>query len=243
VLVIKQGLGMDTSVDVQNTIHTYGLKSGDYFAEHFRLFPDHTMFDLKMPSGRLENLTLGIPGLINIENAVAAVTIALNAGLSVDEIRRGLKTFKGIKRRFDVQFISGETVYIDDYAHHPEEIIALVNSVRAMFPGRKITGIFQPHLFSRTKDFSAGFAESLQLLDEVILLDIYPAREKPVEGVTSALILEQIKLDEKSLCAKEKLLAKLKGKDHQIILTIGAGDIDQLVQPIKQMLIETFKSR
>ncbi len=241
-LVIKEGLGLDISVDLSGSVYSYGLTSGNYYAENLRMFPDHTVFDMITPTARLDNLTLGVPGQINVENAVAAVAVAINAGTSPDEIRLGLQSFKGIRRRFEVQFVSGQTVYIDDYAHHPKEIVALVNSVRSMFPGRKITGVFQPHLFSRTKDFSAGFAESLELLDEVILLDIYPAREKPIEGVTSNLIFQQIKMKQKYMCNKENLLAELKGKEHQILLTIGAGDIDQMVQPIKQMLFETSKT-
>jgi UDP-N-acetylmuramate--alanine ligase len=241
-LILKDGTGLDVSINSLSEKFSYGLSSGDYFADQLRHYPDHTVFNMHTPSGLIEDLVLGIPGRINVENAVAAVAVALNVGVGEDEIRKGLKSFKGIKRRFEVQFVSEQTVYIDDYAHHPIEIKALVNSVRAMYPGKKITGIFQPHLFSRTKDFSTGFAQSLDMMDEVILLDIYPARENPVEGVTSTLIFDQMQVKAKKLCKKENLLTELKGNECEVLLTIGAGDIDKLVQPIRQLLIETSKT-
>jgi len=241
ILIIKEGIGLDIEKSKLATTFTYGLSAGDYFAENIRPFPDHTVFDLHTPAGRLKDLILGIPGQINVENAISAIAVAITVGVNEGELRQGLKTFKGIKRRFELQFTSEQTVYIDDYAHHPIEIKALVSSIRSMFPGRKITGIFQPHLFSRTKDFSAGFAESLDLMDEVILLDIYPAREKPMAGVTAELIFDQMQMKQKRLCKKENVLSALKGKEYEILLTIGAGDIDQLVTPIKQMLMETSK--
>ncbi len=241
-LVIKEGLDLVIKVNLCRSLYSYGLTGGDFYAENLRMFADHTAFDMITPTGRMENLILGIPGQINVENAVAAVVVAINVGASRDEIRLGLQSFKGIRRRFEVQFVSEQKVYIDDYAHHPNEIVALVDSVRPIFPGRKITGVFQPHLFSRTKDFSAGFAESLDLLDEVILLDIYPAREKPIEGVTSNMIFEQMKIKQKHMCNKANLLAELKGMEYQILLTIGAGDIGQMVQPIIKMLFETSKT-
>ena len=239
ILIIKEGIGLDIEKSKLATSFSYSLSTGDYFADNIRPFPDHTIFDLHTPAGRIKDLILGIPGQINVENAISAIAAAINVGVNEGELRQGLKTFKGIKRRFEVQFVSEQTIYIDDYAHHPIEIKALVSSIRPMFPGRKITGIFQPHLFSRTKDFSAGFAESLDLMDEVILLDIYPAREKPMEGVTAVLIFDQMQIKQKRLCKKENVLSALKGKEYEILLTIGAGDIDQLVEPIKQMLMET----
>jgi len=211
-LILKKDVGLGNVQNVNTASFEYGLSSGDYFACNIRPFSDHSIFDLRTPAGVLKDLMLGIPGQINVENAVAACAVAMNVGVAEDEAREGLKTFKGIRRRFDVQFVSEQTIFIDDYAHHPVEIKALVNSVRSMFPGRKITGIFQPHLFSRTRDFSDGFAESLDLMDEVILLDIYPAREKPVHGVSSALIFNQMHLENKLLCKKEDLLNELERK-------------------------------
>jgi UDP-N-acetylmuramate--alanine ligase len=175
---------------------------------------------------------------MNVENAVAACTFALKTGVSEDELRTGLTAFKGINRRFDLQFKSEKITYIDDYAHHPEEIRALVKSVRSVYPGRKITGIFQPHLFTRTRDFQDGFAETLSMLDEVIILDIYPAREKPIEGVTSEIIFNKITNPNKYLCSKTDLLAALEQRHPEVLLTIGAGDIDQLVGAIKEWLTD-----
>ena len=235
-LVIKEGLDLDTSTVVPGKVLKYSLSGGGYFAENIKLFPDHTIFDLILPTGRIDNLTLGIPGAINVENAVAASAVVLNTGVSMLELRNGLKTFIGIKRRFEVQYNPRQTVYIDDYAHHPKEINALVGSIRSIFPDKKILGVFQPHLYSRTKDFSAEFAKSLDLMDEVFLLDIYPAREKPVAGVSSALIFDKMKMKYKKLCNKENLITELAAIKHEILLTIGAGDIDQLVLPIKLML-------
>jgi UDP-N-acetylmuramate--alanine ligase len=242
-LVIKEGLELNTSGIAKGREFKYSLTGGDYFAENLKPFPDRSHFDLVLPAGRIDGLTLGIPGQVNVENAVAASAVALNAGVSETELRRGLKSFNGIRRRYELQYISEQTVYIDDYAHHPEEISVLVNSVRLMFPDKRVTGVFQPHLYSRTKDFSTGFAESLDLMDEVILLDIYPAREKPIEGVTSGLIYGQMKMQEKRLCTKENLVAMLSEMKPEVLLTIGAGDIDRLVQPIKQMLKKTSKSK
>ena len=232
---------MNTSGIAKGREVKYSLTGGDYFAENLKPFPDRSHFDLVLPAGRIDGLTLGIPGQVNVENAVAASAVALNAGVSEPELRRGLKSFNGIRRRYELQYVSGQTVYIDDYAHHPEEISLLINSVRLMFPDKKVTGVFQPHLYSRTKDFSAGFAESLDLMDVVILLDIYPARENPIEGVASGLIYGQMKMQEKKLCTKENLVAMLSEMKPEVLLTIGAGDIDRLVQPIKQMLKKNSK--
>jgi len=241
-LVIKEGLELNFKCVEPDRVIKYSLTDGEYFAENLKSFPGHTTFDMVLPNERMDGLTLGIPGVINVENAVAASAVALNVGVSETELRHGLKSFLGIKRRYEVQFVSDQTVYIDDYAHHPMEIKTLVSSVRSMFPEKKITGVFQPHLFSRTKDFSAGFAENLDLLDEVIILDIYPAREKPIDGVTSALIYNQMKMQQKKLCANENLISILEKMKPEVLLTIGAGDIDQLVQPIKLMLQKTSKS-
>ena len=174
---------------------------------------------------------------INAENAIAACSVAILAGVEEDELRKALSSFEGVRRRFDYQIRNEKLVFIDDYAHHPKELKESITSVRDIYPNRKITGIFQPHLYTRTRDFSEGFAESLSLLDEVILLDIYPARELPIEGVNSNMILENIKVPA-SLCSKEELIEVLKSKELDVLLTLGAGDIDKLVEPIKNMLIE-----
>lgn len=241
-LFIKEGLALDISPVDDSNLHHYGLSAGDWYAGGIHIFPGHSVFNLITPSGQINDLTLGIPGIVNVENAVAASAVALSAGVSPEALRRGLQTFKGIRRRFDVRFTSEQTVYIDDYAHHPNEINALVDSVRKMYPGKKILGIFQPHLYSRTRDFREEFARSLDRMDEVILLDIYPAREKPIEGVSSDMIFSRMKLKHKKRCGKEELLDILSGKVPGVLLTIGAGDIDRLAEPITQMLRKTLKS-
>lgn len=237
-LLVKIGLNLNLEKAKTSKISTYTLdnQEADYYASNIKTDADSASFDFNFEGGKITGLKLGITGLMNVENAVAACALALKAGVSEEELRVGLKTFKGINRRFDVRFKSDKVVYIDDYAHHPEEIKALIKSVRSVYPGRKITGIFQPHLFSRTRDFAGGFAESLSLLDEIILLDIYPAREKPIEGVTSAIIFDKIKNTEKYLCSKNEILAALEQRPLDVLLTIGAGDIDQLVVVIKDWL-------
>lgn len=216
---------------------TYSLKDRcDYYSTDLTVDAGQYVFDLISPSGKLTELRFGMLGLHNVENAVAAFAAADQLGLSENEIRNGLATYKGVKRRFDVHILSEELVYIDDYAHHPTEISACVNSVRELYPNRKIKAIFQPHLFSRTKDHMNGFAESLSLMDEVILLDIYPAREKPMEGITSGALLEKITQKQKQLLSKEQAISSITKENTDVLLTLGAGDIDQLVQPIIQKL-------
>jgi UDP-N-acetylmuramate--alanine ligase len=196
-------------------------------------------FDIRTPFGTIDNCTLGLPGWVNIENAVAAVAASVLAGADKDGIRDALSTFSGVKRRFDTQVNTPEHVYIDDYAHHPEELKAAITSVRQMFAGRKISGIFQPHLYTRTRDFAAGFAESLNLLDELILLDIYPARELPIEGVTSEIIFDKVRIKNKTMCTMANLMNLLANRDIDVLITLGAGDIDRFVEPITKLLSPT----
>ncbi len=182
----------------------------------------------------IEDLYLNIPGLHNVENAIGATLMTLKAGVELDAVRAGLKNFAGIKRRFEYVIVREDFVYIDDYAHHPSELKAIISSVRDLYPNRKITAIFQPHLFSRTADFMDEFANELDQADEVILLPIYPARELPMEGVTSNALLSKLSLTESSLVEKTELISTLKEKDLEVLLTLGAGDIDRLVEPIKE---------
>jgi UDP-N-acetylmuramate--alanine ligase len=197
-------------------------------------------FDIRTPFGIIDNCTLGLPGWVNIENAVAAVAASILAGADKDRIRDALATFFGVKRRFDIQVNTPECVYIDDYAHHPEELKAAITSVRQMFDGRKILGIFQPHLYTRTRDFADGFAESLSLLDELILMDIYPARELPIEGVTSKIIFDKVRIKNKTMCDRENLMNLLVNRDIDVLITLGAGDIDRFVEPITKLLSPTI---
>lgn len=191
-------------------------------------------FDFCSPNDVWGSLVLGLPGLFNLENAVAATSAAFLVAISKTKISRALKSYQGVVRRFDLQLKKRGFVYIDDYAHHPEELRACITAVKEIYPGRRLTGVFQPHLYSRTRDLAEEFAESLSLLDEVILLDIYPAREKPIRGVSSELILEKLKAKKKSIIDKSKLVAYLKKQKPEVLLTLGAGDIDQLVKPVRK---------
>jgi UDP-N-acetylmuramate--alanine ligase len=174
--------------------------------------------------------------MINVENSVAAMALAWLNGVTAEELRVGISSFSGIYRRFNIVYKSDSVVYMDDYAHHPSELNASISSIRALYPDRKITGIFQPHLYTRTRDFAADFASALSKLDELILLDIYPARELPIEGVSSDIILRNVTLEHKTLCSKENLLTLLEEKDLDVLVTFGAGDIDKFVPLIKKQL-------
>lgn len=196
-------------------------------------------FDYVENGHTIRDLYSDLPGLHNVENAIAAITVAMILGLNEKMIRESLKSYTGVRRRFDIQIKSDRLVFIDDYAHHPEELRACISSVRELYPGKKILGIFQPHLFSRTRDFADGFAQSLGLLDEVILLDIYPARETPIPGVDSAMIAKKIKNIKSTLCTRDKVLELLELEEFDVLLTLGAGDIDQLVEPIRKRLSST----
>ena len=236
-IIINNKVKLNLPKDIKN--YTYSLADKtDFFAENIRLKDTLYLIDLQTPTYKLENVKIGIPGLINVENSIAAVSIAYLSGVPKNIIKQGLETYAGVKRRFDIQIFDNQLVYIDDYAHHPEEIYALINSVRKMFPDKKITGIFQPHLFSRTQDFASEFAESLSLLNELILLDIYPAREKPIEGVTSEIIFNNVNIKNKILCKKDDVTNLLKNRDLEVLLTIGAGNIDTLVGKINKLLYE-----
>jgi UDP-N-acetylmuramate--alanine ligase len=216
---------------------TYGFEEdADYRSFNIKQSGDSYKFDLKTPEKIITGIHFGFPGIINVENATVAAAASLISGVTEIELRKALISFSGVKRRFDVRINLPGLVYIDDYAHHPEEIKACINSVQAYFGGRRITGIFQPHLFSRTRDHAEGFAEILDQLDEAILLPIYPAREKPIEGVSSTMIFEKMKLKKKRLLNKEDIPGKLDFENLDVLLTIGAGDIDRLVDPIETEL-------
>lgn len=216
-------------------------KLTDSFAENIRIEDGFYVFDLMMNGHRIPNLKLGLPGRHNVENAVAAVSAARQIGVDDAAVREALTSFKGVKRRFDFRIRNSKVIYIDDYAHHPAELFACISSVRELFPNKKIAGIFQPHLFSRTRDFADDFARSLDLLDEVILLEIYPAREQPIAGVTSSMLLNKIKTEKKALYSKIDIVAKVLQHDFDVLITMGAGDIDQLVAPLENALREKLK--
>lgn len=214
-------------------IFTYSLYPGaDFFAERFEPSGDGYMFDLQTPEMIISGLKTGFPGLVNVENAIAVAALGFIMGTGEKVIRKTLDSFRGVKRRFDIHINREELVYIDDYGHHPKELESFIRSVRALYPHRKITGIFQPHLFTRTRDFADDFAESLSELDELILLDIYPARELPIPGVTSDIIFNKVTLKNKKLCNKNDLMNELRKMKPDVLLTMGAGDIDMFVEPI-----------
>ena len=233
-LFIKHGL--DFPVTNTISIKTYGIEYGDYKAINIRIEQGWFTFDFEGNGENWKSLQLGIPGTHNIENAVAAIAVCLKLGIDKTTIINGLKNFKGVKRRFEFICRQPNFVFIDDYAHHPAELEAFIKSVKLLYANEKIIGVFQPHLFSRTNDFADGFAKSLSLLDVSVLLDIYPARELPMEGVTSEIIHKNITSSEKYLTTKDDLLPLLKTLDPKIILTIGAGDIDTLIPSIKTTL-------
>jgi UDP-N-acetylmuramate--alanine ligase len=190
------------------------------------------LFDFKGPGLALSQLTVGLAGRHNVENAVAAIALALHAGVKPEALPEALATFKGVKRRFEYVIQSASLIVIDDYAHHPEELRAAIRSARELFPGKRLTGVFQPHLFTRTRDFADGFAEVLSELDQCILLPIYPARELPLPGIDSQWLLDKIQTKSKKLLGKSELLAELRANRPEVLMMMGAGDIDALVQPI-----------
>ncbi len=199
---------------------------------------DHYLFTLNTPVGAISNIHFPFPGKINIENLTAAIAVAMNCGVSESEIRKAAVLFQGVRRRFDIRIDRPGFTYIDDYAHHPEEIRAFIESVREYFGNRKTTAIFQPHLFTRTRDHAEGFANILDKLDEVILLPVYPAREQPIPGVSSGMIFERMKLGNKRMLEMKDIPAELDASGLDVLLTIGAGDIDRLVAPIEKKFME-----
>jgi len=220
-------------------VYTYGTgEKADFRAVEIEKEEGCYLFELATPSEPVKGLRLRVPGMVNIINATAAAAAALSAGASHEEIREALYTYKGVRRRFDIRYAGKEIIYIDDYAHHPQEINALISAVRDFWPGRHVTGVFQPHLYTRTRDFAEGFAEALDRLDQVLLLTLYPARENPIPGVSSDMIASLMKNRKVKIVTKEKLLAELGDVRNGLLLTIGAGDIDRFVEPITEMLKE-----
>jgi UDP-N-acetylmuramate--alanine ligase len=237
-LVVKKGVKLDTRVSKAEIFYYSLHEKADFYPLHLQYISEggYYAFDLKTPGGIIANCRLNYPGLVNVENAVGAAALAYLAGMVADDIKKGLELYKGVVRRFDVRFTSENVVYIDDYAHHPAEIEAVISSVKALYPGRKITGIFQPHLYSRTRDFAAEFALSLDLLDEAILLPLYPAREEPIAGVSSEIIFNKMRLQEKILTEKSQVSLLLEERQTDVLITMGAGDIDGIAEDIIKVL-------
>lgn len=236
-LIIKNSVKIDLS-KVKATVLRYSYNEPcDYYASNIRIVEGgYFLYDLNTPKGIVSDCTLGIPGWVNVENAIAASAIALLHGVKPEALKNALKNFQGVERRFDIHLNTHKCSYIDDYAHHPKEISAAISSIRNIFPGRNLCGIFQPHLFTRTRDFYKEFADSLSALDELILLPIYPAREEPIEGINSEMILERVTIDNKIIVPKEKLMDEIKSRNIDILITFGAGDIDRFITPIEEYL-------
>jgi len=242
-LIVKQGLDI-TPEDTKAKIfhYSYDDPQADFHAENIRKDElGHYIFDLVWPNGTIQDIRVGVPGWVNVENSVAAAAICLSNGTPAAAVKKGIGTFKGVKRRLDEHVNVPGLTYIDDYAHHPQELATAISSVRGMFPERKLTAIFQPHLFTRTRDFADEFAQALSMVDKLILLDIYPARELPIPGVTSEIIFDKVTAPEKVLLKKEELMDYLKNEPVDVLATFGAGNIDRFIAPITEMLSERTK--
>ena len=235
-LIMKKDLNITPQSHPSVKQYSYSLSEGDFHAENVRVGNGELLFDFVYPEGIIKNIELGVPILINVENAVAAAAAAWLSGAQPKEIKMALGGYQGAKRRFDMRYKSDKVVLIDDYAHHPDELAASIMSIKSLYDNKKITGIFQPHLYSRTRDFVDEFAKSLSMLDELILLDIYPAREEPIEGISSQLIFDKVTIQNKTLCSKDELLDLLKKKDAEVLVTLGAGDIETLLPEIEKIL-------
>lgn len=236
-ILIRKDVEFLASEKDDGNIYSYSLDPGaDFYISGKNLSGGVYHFDLQMPAGILAGLKTLLPGLVNVENAIAAAAMGHLLGLDEKTIGQAIGTYKGVKRRFDVHINRKDLVYIDDYAHHPKELESFIRSVRELYPGRTITGVFQPHLYTRTRDFADDFARSLSELDELILLDIYPARELPLPGITSEIIFTKVLSGKKTLCAREDLMEVLGKRRPDVLMTMGAGDIDKFVEPIIKML-------
>lgn len=238
-LFLKKGLKLS-----YNKIKSYGYSAkqeSDFWADDIRVKEGAFYFKLHLPGDKKINIKAGVPGYHNVENAVAAAAVACEMGVADSTIKKALENYKGVLRRFDYRINEKELIFIDDYAHHPEEIKACLNAAKMLYPAKKITGVFQPHLYTRTRDLADGFAEGLAMLDDLILLDIYPARELPIEGITSEMLLKKVKMKNKMICTKEELVEELVKRKLEVLITLGAGDIDQLVLPIEKSLKNILK--
>lgn len=238
-LIIHKGLEMKADVQEGVNVYEYSRESGDFHAENIRIGGGEIVFDFVHPSGMIKNIQLGVPVSINIDNGIAAMALAILNGVDENDIREGMKSFAGVDRRFDFKVKTDKMVFLSDYAHHPNEIEQSVKSVRGLYQDKKIAAIFQPHLYTRTRDFYKEFAAALSLLDCVYLCDIYPARELPIEGVSSQLIYDNLRPGiEKYLIRKEDILDVAKTKNFDVLMSLGAGDIEEYVPRIANILSE-----
>ena len=233
-LVMKHGIALQPRLQEGVKLYTYGVEEGDFHAANICISDGQIRFDLVTPSGTLQDLQLGVPVWVNIENTVAAAAVALTIGTPVEQVRERIASFKGVWRRFNIHVNTPKVAFVDDYAHHPQEIATAIDSIRKLYPERKLIGVFQPHLYTRTRDFADGFRHVLSTLDECLLLPIYPAREEPIPGVTSEMLGGQV-------VQKSELVAELQrrvaaSKEPVVVLTVGAGDIDRLVPEVAKAL-------
>lgn len=237
-LIVKKGLPIKPRTKQNVRILTYSVEEGDFHAENIRIGDGEITFDFIHPTGKICNIQLGVPVYINIENGIAAMALALLNGASYDEIRNAMASYKGVKRRFDIHMKTKELTIIDDYAHHPAELKASIESIKRVYPDKKLTGIFMPHLYSRTRDLADNFAKSLSMLDEAILLPIYPAREEPIPGVTSEWLAGKVTAPIVKVLDSNSLVSYLKENRERIelVATLGAGDVDQLIPQIAEAL-------
>lgn len=236
-LIIHKGLAMKADVQEGVKVYEYSREEGDFHAENIRIGGGEIVFDLVHPNGVVKDVQLGVPVSINIDNGIAAMALAILNGVSDEELRAGMKSFRGVDRRFDFKVKTDKVVFLSDYAHHPNEIEQSVKSVRELYQNKKIAAIFQPHLYTRTRDFYKEFASALSLLDTVYLCDIYPARELPIEGVTSKLIFDNLRPGiEKHMIHKEDILQVVKEKNFDVLMSLGAGDIENYVPQITDIL-------
>lgn len=237
-LIMHTGLELHPQLKDGVKLYTYSIDSGDFHADNIRTGNGRILFDYVSVLGNISNIELGVPVYVNIENGIAAMALSQIAGVSAEDIREGMRTFSGVERRFDIRINTDKIVLISDYAHHPKEIEACIKSVRKVFAGRKISAIFQPHLYSRTRDFYKEFATALSLLDEVVLTEIYPARERLIPGVTSRLIYDNLRGDmSKCLIRKADVLSWIKDADVDVLLILGAGDLNDMLPEITKILL------
>lgn len=236
-LIVHQGLKMKEQLQDGVKRYDYSRTQGDFHAENIRIGNGRIVFDFISPFENIKDIELGVPVSINIDNSIAAMALAQIAGANAEEIRAAMVTFAGVDRRFDFALRTNRHILLSDYAHHPAEIKQSILSIREVFTGHKLTGIFQPHLFTRTRDFYKEFAESLSLLDEVILTEIYPAREQPIPGITSQIIYDNLRQGiEKSLIKKSSLPDFIKGKDLDVVIVLGAGDVVDYIPQLKEIM-------
>lgn len=237
-LILKEGVDLPLD-SIKAKVFRYSFnKPCDFYASDIKPLAEGRFdFCMNYPGGKIEHCTVGVPGWINVENAVAATAVALSyKKINPIRVKNALASFQGVERRMDIRYSDSKKAYVDDYAHHPKEIMSAISSIRNIFPDRKILGIFQPHLYTRTRDFAAEFSQALSGLDSLVMLPIYPARELPIKGVCSEMILDKVTISDKTLVQKEDLLGYLSSKDIDVLVTFGAGDIDRFIKPIEDLI-------